>query len=104
VDVVMADPTTLRIDVNDNGPGISLEDQAIIFEEFRQARITRLGEGTGLGLAISRRLVELHSGRIWVDSEPGAGATFTVLLPISGPEPEQWDNIEDREERYGAAE
>ena len=77
--------SALRVDVSDTGPGIPLEEQALIFQEFRQARTARPGEGTGLGLAISRRLVELHGGRIWVESEPGHGATFTVLLPISGP-------------------
>ena len=82
----MANETTLRLDVTDDGPGISLEDQIMIFEEFRQARSTQPGEGTGLGLAISRRLVELHSGRIWGESELGEGATFTVLLPVAGPE------------------
>jgi GAF domain-containing protein len=86
VRATMTNETTLRLDVVDDGPGISLEDQIMIFEEFRQARSTQPGEGTGLGLAISRRLVELHSGRIWVESELGKGATFTVLLPIAGPE------------------
>jgi signal transduction histidine kinase len=89
VHAALATPATLRIDVADNGPGISLEDQAMIFEEFRQARTIRPGEGTGMGLAISRRLVELHSGRIWVESELGAGANFTVLLPVAGPELEE---------------
>jgi signal transduction histidine kinase len=87
VRALLIDPVTLRLDVLDNGPGIPLEDQAVIFEEFRQARSTQAGEGTGLGLAITRRLVELHGGRIWVESTPGAGATFIVLLPVAGPEP-----------------
>jgi signal transduction histidine kinase len=83
---LMPDPDTMQVDVIDNGPGIALENQVLIFEEFRQASKNRaLGEGTGLGLAITRRLVELHGGRIWVESEPGAGATFTVLLPLDGP-------------------
>jgi GAF domain-containing protein len=91
VRALMATPRTLEIDVVDDGPGVALEDQAMIFEEFRQARATRPGEGTGLGLAITRRLVDLHGGRIWVDSKPGMGATFTVLLPIDGPEREDND-------------
>lgn len=57
----------------------------MIFEDFRQAGATRPGEGTGLGLAITRRLVHLHGGRIWVESQPGAGAIFTILLPVGGP-------------------
>lgn len=83
----LVNPDTLQLCVADNGPGISLEDQSLIFEEFKQARAARPpGEGTGLGLAITRRLVELHGGRIWVESELGAGATFTFLLPVAGPE------------------
>ena len=65
----------VRVSVADNGPGIARDDQERIFEEFRQ---TEAGidqrEGTGLGLALSKRLVELHGGRIWVDSELGRGA------------------------------
>ncbi len=88
--VCLPDPETLQIDVIDDGPGIALEDQVLIFEEFRQAGAARApGEGTGLGLAITRRLVELHGGRVWVESEPGAGAIFTVLLPVTGPESEK---------------
>jgi signal transduction histidine kinase len=69
--------------VADTGPGIAAADQARIFEEFQQARDTNgeRPEGTGLGLALSRSLVELHGGRIWVDSEPGKGSTFTFTLP-----------------------
>ncbi len=67
----------------DTGPGISAEDQARIFEEFQQARDTNgeRPEGTGLGLALSKSLVELHGGRIWVESELGKGSTFTFTLP-----------------------
>ncbi len=74
----------VRIAVRDTGPGISPDDQARIFEEFQQARDTNgeRPEGTGLGLALSRSLVELHGGRIWVDSEPGEGSTFTFTLPV----------------------
>jgi signal transduction histidine kinase len=71
------------VSVADSGPGIALEDQERIFEEFQQ---TSLGaeqrEGTGLGLALSRSLVELHGGHIWVESEPGKGSTFTFTLPV----------------------
>ena len=73
----------VRIAVRDTGPGISPDDQARIFEEFQQARDTNgeRPEGTGLGLALSRSLVELHGGRIWVESEPGKGSTFTFTIP-----------------------
>ena len=68
----------------DSGPGIAAGDQARIFEEFQQARDTdgERPEGTGLGLALSRSLVELHGGRIWVESEPGQGSTFTFTIPV----------------------
>ena len=56
----------------DTGPGIAAEDHERIFEEFQQTEAgVEQREGTGLGLALSKRLVELHGGRIWVDSEPG---------------------------------
>ena len=94
--VFLAAPDTLRLDIVDNGPGISAEDQGVIFREFRQATSAeRPGEGTGLGLSITRRLVELHGGRVWVESELGAGSTFIVLLPVCGP-PEEIER-EDRE-------
>jgi signal transduction histidine kinase/CheY-like chemotaxis protein len=69
--------------VADTGIGISPEDQASIFDKFYQVRsATPVREGAGLGLAISRRLVEQHSGRIWVESEPGRGSRFSFTLPL----------------------
>jgi len=70
--------------VSDTGPGIAPADQARIFEEFQQARASNgeRPEGTGLGLALSRSLVELHGGRIWVESERGKGSTFSFTLPV----------------------
>jgi signal transduction histidine kinase len=70
--------------VCDTGPGISLSDQAKLFQEFQQAdnSITRQKGGTGLGLAISKRIIEMHGGRIRVDSELGKGSTFTFTLPV----------------------
>jgi signal transduction histidine kinase len=70
----------LEISVRDSGVGISTEDQARLFENFRQ--VGAKGEGTGLGLALSKRLVELHGGKIRVDSAPGRGSTFRFTLPL----------------------
>ncbi|GAB4444936.1 MAG: ATP-binding protein [Rhodocyclaceae bacterium] len=76
----------LRVDVVDNGPGIRREDQARVFEKFRQGgdALTSKPQGTGLGLPISRQIVEHFGGRMWVESEPGKGATFSFTLPVSG--------------------
>lgn len=68
--------------VSDTGPGIAKEDQASIFEAFRQTeKGIQNASGTGLGLPISQRLAEAHGGSLWVESEPGQGATFYVKLP-----------------------
>jgi two-component system, NtrC family, sensor kinase len=72
----------VRVSVADTGPGIAPEDHKRIFEEFQQTETgIEQREGTGLGLALSKRLVELHGGRIWVDSEVGSGSTFVFALP-----------------------
>ena len=72
----------VRVSVTDTGPGIAAEDQVRIFEEFQQTAVgARQGEGTGLGLALSKRLIELHGGRIWVESQSGKGSMFTFALP-----------------------
>jgi signal transduction histidine kinase len=72
------------VSVTDTGPGIAKEDQERIFEEFQQTDVgVQQREGTGLGLALSRRLVELHGGRIWVESEPGHGSRFIFTLPAA---------------------
>ena len=71
-----------EIAVTDTGVGIAPEDQEAVFEEFRQVgTASKKIEGTGLGLAISRKFVELHGGRMWVESEVGKGSTFTFTLP-----------------------
>jgi signal transduction histidine kinase len=76
---------TVEVAVADTGPGISPQDQELIFEEFQQARGTDGGprhEGTGLGLPLARKFVELHGGRLWVESEVGVGSTFRFVLPV----------------------
>jgi signal transduction histidine kinase len=75
----------LRVDVTDNGPGVSAADQAVIFEKFRQGGdgLTNKPQGTGLGLPISRHIVEHHGGRLWVESPPGRGARFSFTLPLA---------------------
>jgi signal transduction histidine kinase len=72
------------LSVVDNGIGVAKEDQEAIFEEFRQAsgNYTRKREGTGLGLTLTKRFVEMHGGKIWVESEVGKGSTFTFTLPL----------------------
>jgi signal transduction histidine kinase len=72
----------VRVAVADTGPGVAPEDRDRIFEKFQQTDVgLAVREGTGLGLALSKRLVELHGGRIWVESEVGAGSTFVFTLP-----------------------
>src|SRR6185503_14013536 len=72
--------------VSDTGPGIAPEEQAAIFEEYRQSGdISARRVGTGLGLAITRRLVEMHGGTIEVESALGKGSRFTIVLPCDAP-------------------
>jgi len=72
-----------HVSVTDTGPGVVPADRERIFEEFQQTELgARQREGTGLGLALSRRLVELHGGRIWVESGPGGGSRFVFTLPL----------------------
>jgi signal transduction histidine kinase len=74
------------VTVADTGTGVAAEDRERIFESFQQGgRRASTTEGTGLGLTLSKRIVELHSGRIWVDSELGAGSTFGFAIPAGAP-------------------
>jgi two-component system sensor histidine kinase/response regulator len=71
------------IKVTDTGTGISVEDQAMLFERFRQGHHRR--SGSGLGLYLSRRIIETHKGTVDLESELGKGSTFTVRLPAKQP-------------------
>src|SRR6185369_13934484 len=77
---------SLRVAVTDTGIGIKPNDQERVFKEFEQVDSSygRQQQGTGLGLTLTKRLVELHGGRIWHESEgvEGKGSTFTFLIPI----------------------
>ena len=75
---------TLLYRVSDTGIGIPADKIDGLFDEFRQADATITSEfgGTGLGLSITRKFVELHKGRIWVESEPGRGSTFFITIPL----------------------
>ena len=75
---------SFHVAVRDTGPGISAADQNKLFQQFQQAdnAITKKKGGTGLGLAISKRIIEMHGGRIWVESQLGQGATFAFTLPV----------------------
>jgi signal transduction histidine kinase len=78
-----ADNGLVRVDVRDQGPGIPLEDQRLIFEKFGRSGATGPGKpGTGLGLFIAHSIAEAHGGSLEVESAPGAGATFTLALPV----------------------
>ena len=82
VEVTQPRPSSTTIVVTDTGPGIAPSEQVAIFEEYRQAGEERVKRaGTGLGLAITRRLVNMHHGRIRLDSAVGKGSTFTITLP-----------------------
>ena len=75
---------TFTVSVRDTGPGIAPADQAKIFDEFQQADSTQTKAkgGTGLGLAIAKRIVEMHGGRLWVESSVGHGSTFSFTVPL----------------------
>jgi len=82
-----ADADEVRVEVGDTGRGIAPDHHELVFREFAQVDATpsRPHHGTGLGLAIARKLVELHAGRIWVESELGKGSRFFFTLPLDPP-------------------
>jgi signal transduction histidine kinase/DNA-binding response OmpR family regulator len=88
----------LVVSVSDDGPGVVPQDRGRIFESFQQGgRGTSKEEGTGLGLSLSKRIVELHGGQIWLDSEMGAGSTFSFCIPFTVTEMDA-DGLQELEE------
>ena len=81
---VASDDIAVRVEVVDNGPGLTAEECVVIFEKFRQGgnTMTDKPQGTGLGLPISRQIVEYFGGNLWVESQPGAGAKFIFTVPF----------------------
>lgn len=73
----------VKIVIADTGPGIPPDDHALVFEPFKQTNTgLRKGSGTGLGMPIAQRLAEAHGGSLWLESQPGHGTTFTLVLPV----------------------
>jgi len=79
----LAHPNAVKVSVADTGPGIAPEFHLEVFDDFfRLPQTEKLSDGMGLGLAIARRLVQGFGGKIWVESEPGAGSKFSFLIPL----------------------
>lgn len=92
----------VRVSVSDNGIGISKENQKLLFQPFKQvdANINRQYAGTGLGLALVKKFVNLHGGKVWVESEAGKGSTFSFELPLKyGKAPEVFSNSSEVSEK-----
>ena len=83
---VSQNPTTVRVEVTDHGPGIAPDDLPKVFDRFYRADVARAraSGGSGLGLAIASAIVHAHGGTVGVESPPGRGATFWVELPAAG--------------------
>jgi signal transduction histidine kinase len=90
-------PSELRVWVRDTGTGVSLFDQTRIFDRFTRGRTARRRyRGSGLGLAIVKAIAEAHGGRVELDSLPGQGSTFTIVIPAPGGEVPSDDAHPDR--------
>ena len=72
-----------RLEVGDTGPGIAAEDQERIFLSLASGQRRRKPQGTGLGLALAKKFVEMHGGKIWLESEVGKGSRFFFTIPIN---------------------
>jgi signal transduction histidine kinase len=81
----LAHPNSVKISVSDTGPGVPPEYHLEIFDDFFRLPTNEKSEGMGLGLAIARRLVHGMGGKIWVESEPGAGCKFSFIIPLKPP-------------------
>ena len=88
VELAIVDTSTAQIIIRDNGPGVPLDQQKLIFEKFTQLTRSDHGkpQGSGLGLYISRHILEQHQGTIWVENNPQGGAAFYIQLPLSNPQ------------------
>src|SRR5436190_20559513 len=84
----LSQPNSVKISVSDTGPGVPPEYHLEIFDDFFRLPSSHKTEGMGLGLAIARRLVHGMGGKIWVESEPGAGCKFSFIIPLKPPEGE----------------
>lgn len=80
-----------RLSVRDEGEGIAPADLGRIFDRFARGGVRRSSEGAGLGLAIVKAIADAHGGRVEVDSEPGAGTSFTIVVPVEGPAAQEED-------------
>ena len=79
-------PNSVKVSVSDTGPGIPPEYHIEVFDDFfRLPQAENLSDGMGLGLAIARRLVNNMGGKIWVESDPGAGCKFSFIVPLTPP-------------------
>ena len=80
-------PNSVKVSVSDTGPGIPPEYHIEVFDDFFRLPQSEAHSGMGLGLAIARRLVVGMGGKIWVESEPGAGSKFSFIVPLKAPSP-----------------